>query len=252
MKTLRDIGVEKFESNIENFNYYISEQDTVRDICLYSIGLKNQLDILNIPWIGKPYRVYLAQALAYVVSPLIESKVESSIFMFILDTDSLSDVIDAVPSLETEFRPLVELSKSIQNHFDEEWCKEFCDKEQAKVANTPINDQPINTVKDLLNLLNQIVVKDMLIDDFRVQKQSPVFYGTDFSTGVLRIEQNKKEHPEFTGFIDCVMSSSLTVNKFINMLSVVPPETWIHSIRLKGSNNMVYMTVEKDGLVICD
>lgn len=253
MKTLHEIGVINFENNIQNFNHYSeSVANEIRDICLYSIGLKNQLEILNVPWVPSPYFGYLAHALAAVVSPLISNRIEPSIFYFILDTESLSEVIDIAPSLETEFRPLVSLAESIKKHFDEDWCNKFIFNELAKVNNKPIKEQSINTIQDLLNLLNQVVVKDMTIDDFRIEQQSPIYYNTDFSTGQLRIQQVKKVHPKFTEYLDCVISSRLTVNKFIEMLNHFPSDTWIKSIRLKGSDNMVYMTVEEDGLVICD
>lgn len=253
MKTVHEMGVDQFENNIQNFNHYSEGSvDEIRDICLYSIGLKNQLEILNLPWVPFPDYDYLANALAHVVSPLIGNRVEPAIFNFLLNTKTLSDIIDVVPSLETEFRPLVSLAESIKKHFDEDWCTEFVSKELAKQNNVPIKEQPINTIQDLLNLLNQVVVKDMLIDDFRIEKQSPIYYNTDFSTGQLRIQQVEKVHPKFTEYLDCVISSRLTVNKFIEMLNHFPNDTWIKSIRLKGSDNMVYMTVEKDGLVICD
>lgn len=253
MKTLHDMGVAGFENNIENFNYCQHvDHDKIRNLCLYSIGLKNQLEIFNIPWTASTQPTKLADALAYVVSPLIGNKIESGIFSLIFNTEKLSKIIDSDVRLEIEFRPLVQLTKTIQEHFDEDWSNEYLVKERIKNSNVPIKEQHIRTVKDLLDFLNQVITKEMLIDDFRLDNGPLVHYTNDFSSGELRVVKNYKIHPSYDGFIDCVISSTLTVQKFITMLTPLPVDTWVKSIRLKGSDNMVYMTVEPHGLVVCD
>ena len=111
----------------------------------------------------------------------------------------------------------------------------------------------INTVNDLINVLEKVINKETIVDSLRIDPRCPQLTMFNLSTGELVTEQVPVIYEEYEIIdIDFVLSETLTVGKLIWILQQVPKETFIYSIRLKAASNGIYVAIDTNGLVICD
>ncbi|QDH47220.1 hypothetical protein PQC06_gp110 [Aeromonas phage LAh10] len=112
-----------------------------------------------------------------------------------------------------------------------------------------------DTVGELVGVLNGLGKPEAMVDSFYVYERQErnyiVMEQTDEGETSFNFAPVRHNHP-YQGYDDIVISSSLTVGKFIEMLETFPLDTHIKYIRLKGADNMVAMNVEEDGIVIHD
>lgn len=81
---------------------------------------------------------------------------------------------------------------------------------------------------------------------------SPIVQRVTEEHGEFRIDEITTPVTHQLKEVDCVISSTLTTGKLLELISQFPDSLSISHIRLKGSDNMVGISLDKFGLVIHD
>lgn len=117
-----------------------------------------------------------------------------------------------------------------------------------------ISGVTVNTVKELISLLETIENKKALVNDLFIDHRTNTRVSGLVNDEGLSLRAYHAIYSEYTEFEDigCVISETLTVEKLIWVLQHPDENMFISFIRLKGSSNMIYMGVAHNGLIIHD
>lgn len=111
----------------------------------------------------------------------------------------------------------------------------------------------IKTVKHLTNILEGLECSGRLVGTLRIENCHSLgcVIGSDEEGDLVIVSQYQQYTPKVYDDI-IVIGSDATVGQLIELLAQVPGHTRIKNIRIKGSSNMIYMEVTKEGLIAHD
>lgn len=253
MKTAFD-AVAEFEEKIDSFCAFEYEglKDDVRKIALAGIQLVGLLKDKDIKYEKTP-DTHFSIAMCYLVTPIVNGQMEANIYNLISVDHRMAKVLKLAPDLNEVFGDLHETTDNILKKIAPDHWVDFNRSERIKLSPYPKEPRIVNTIHDLIAVLEDVPHKDTPIDSLRINKRSEGYFDIDCFSGEFRGEI--VEHPRYTPrelLNECVISSSLNVMMLLTILKNAHTNAFIKDIRLKGADNAIYFYLEEDGIVMHD
>lgn len=109
-----------------------------------------------------------------------------------------------------------------------------------------------HTVHDVLVLLNAITDPHTVIGDFYIAPPTILQSRLNDDSEVELFEETVPAGRYYNNIDTDIFGDNVVVGKFLLLLEKFQSDLNIHSIRIKGANNMLYVGVHESGLVIHD